>query len=130
MFTRLLGLIPSMVVAVSVGQSGVNALLVVSQVVLSIVLPFVTLPLMYFTSSRKIMSVRKPLRSSESGTVDDEAQRPAAIRRASQNEDVEQSQETVDFSNGKIVIGLGAIIWVVILAANVYVIVMLAIPSS
>lgn len=42
--TRLIGMIPSLVVSASVGQSGVNTLLVASQVTLSIVLPFVMFP--------------------------------------------------------------------------------------
>lgn len=42
------------------GRSGIDQLLVVSQVILSIVLPFVTFPLIYVTSSRTAMRVRKP----------------------------------------------------------------------
>jgi metal iron transporter len=109
-----------MVVAVAVGQSGVNTLLVASQVVLSIVLPFVTLPLIYLTSSKRIMSVRKPLMLG-----------PAGSSERQRKETTEGTQvpdgEKVDFSNGKIVMGLGAIIWLVVLVANAYVIVMLAI---
>lgn len=53
-----------MVVAVAVGRQGIDSLLVISQVILSIVLPFVTFPLIYVTSSRAAMRVKKP-RSSE-----------------------------------------------------------------
>ncbi|CAE6432438.1 unnamed protein product [Rhizoctonia solani] len=58
--TRLIGLVPSMVVAIAVGRQGIDALLVASQVALSIVLPFVILPLVYLTSSDTVMSVPRP----------------------------------------------------------------------
>ncbi|KLO20492.1 natural resistance-associated macrophage protein [Schizopora paradoxa] len=60
LITRLLSLIPSMVVAVVVGRPGIDTLLVVSQVVLSIVLPFVMFPLVWLTSSTIVMRVKRP----------------------------------------------------------------------
>ncbi|KAJ3576131.1 hypothetical protein NP233_g623 [Leucocoprinus birnbaumii] len=59
LITRLISLVPSMVVAIAVGRDGIDTLLVASQVILSIVLPFVAFPLIYLTSSEKIMRVRK-----------------------------------------------------------------------
>ncbi|KAH7104338.1 natural resistance-associated macrophage protein [Auriculariales sp. MPI-PUGE-AT-0066] len=53
--TRSIGLIPAAIVAASFGSSGINSLLVGSQVALSFVLPFVAFPLVWFTSSRKVM---------------------------------------------------------------------------
>ncbi|KAG0707607.1 natural resistance-associated macrophage protein-domain-containing protein [Suillus ampliporus] len=89
--TRLLGLIPSMAVAIVVGPNGVDSLLVASQVVLSIVLPFIVFPLICLTSSSRIM----------------------------------RTEEFVDFSSGKLMTSLGWLIWLVIVAANVYVLVTL-----
>ncbi|CAE6457145.1 unnamed protein product [Rhizoctonia solani] len=63
--TRLIGLVPSTVVAITVGRQGIDILLVASQVALSIVLPFVIFPLVYLTSQESIMQVAKP----EGGTV-------------------------------------------------------------
>ncbi|KAH7873259.1 natural resistance-associated macrophage protein-domain-containing protein [Lentinula edodes] len=60
LFTRIIAIIPSMAVAIAFGRPGINALLVISQVILSIVLPFITLPLLYLTSSKKFMSVERP----------------------------------------------------------------------
>ncbi|KAJ3718364.1 natural resistance-associated macrophage protein-domain-containing protein [Lentinula raphanica] len=60
LLTRSISLIPSMVVALAVGRNGIDNLLVVSQVVLSVVLPFVAFPLIYLTSSEVVMRVRKP----------------------------------------------------------------------
>lgn len=44
LITRCIGIIPSLAVAVSVGRQGIDALLVGSQVALSIVLTFVMIP--------------------------------------------------------------------------------------
>ncbi|KAJ4476669.1 natural resistance-associated macrophage protein [Lentinula aciculospora] len=60
LLTRSISLIPSVVVAVAVGRNGIDNLLVISQVVLSVVLPFVAFPLIYLTSSKVVMRVRKP----------------------------------------------------------------------
>jgi metal iron transporter len=105
-----------MVVAVAVGRSGVNTLLVASQVVLSIVLPFIILPLLFLTSSKSIMSVRKP-RSISTDVPSGEA---------AATSDTEAAMETVDFSNNKLTIVIGFVIWLAILIANMYVIVELA----
>lgn len=58
LFTRVIAVIPSMTIAICMGRSGIDTLLVVSQVILSIVLPFITLPLVYLTSSKKYMTVK------------------------------------------------------------------------
>ncbi|KAJ3179950.1 hypothetical protein HDU85_004234 [Gaertneriomyces sp. JEL0708] len=56
--TRVLAIIPAMIVSLISGDRGVNELLVLSQVILSLQLPFAVWPLVYFTSSKKIMTVR------------------------------------------------------------------------
>ncbi|KAJ3717132.1 natural resistance-associated macrophage protein-domain-containing protein [Lentinula raphanica] len=65
LFTRIIAIIPSMAVAIAFGRPGINALLVISQVILSIVLPFITLPLVYLTSSKKFMTEDGLARSSK-----------------------------------------------------------------
>ncbi|KIR96374.1 metal iron transporter [Cryptococcus deuterogattii 2001/935-1] len=60
LITRLLGVIPSAVVASAVGPSGLNTMLVASQVLLSIVLPTVVFPLVYLCSQHDIMTVQGP----------------------------------------------------------------------
>ena len=114
LITRLLGLIPSMVVAVAVGQSGVNAMLVASQVVLSIVLPFIVFPLVWLTSSRTVMRVYAPAPT-----------RPARAEGVVEEEKDVSEGEYLDFSNGWVVAGIGYAMWAVIVVANGYVIVTL-----
>ena len=55
--TRSLAIIPAMIVAIYKGNDGVNDLLVFSQVVLSLQLPFAIWPLIVYTSSRAFMTV-------------------------------------------------------------------------
>ena len=136
-------MVPAMVVALAMGRSGVDQLLVASQVVLSIVLPFVMLPLLWLTTSKKIMSVKKPesdpttLTPGGSPSNPDVPASPKCVssKTCSQTEhDVEAlpggPTEMVDYSNGKIVAGIGYLVWAVIIIANVYVIVMLALGKS
>ena len=53
--TRSLAIIPAVFVAISYGASGATSLLVLSQVVLSLQLPFAVVPLVRITSDRAIM---------------------------------------------------------------------------
>jgi manganese transport protein len=52
MVTRLLAIVPAVIVAILYGSSGTAKLLVLSQVVLSLQLPFAVVPLVRFTSDR------------------------------------------------------------------------------
>lgn len=54
---RSISITPSIIVAGAIGQEGVSAALEGSQVALSVILPFVSAPLIYFTCRAKIMSV-------------------------------------------------------------------------
>ncbi|KAF9528096.1 natural resistance-associated macrophage protein-domain-containing protein [Crepidotus variabilis] len=150
--TRLLAIIPSVIVAIAVGRNGVDTLLIASQVVLSFVLPFITLPLLWCTSSKAIMTVKKtrlidPPRISTTTTVEVEvvqiSEKPLSsscpapsIVSSHGGEDTgaaelgEAQEEVVDYSNNKLTIGLGTVIWLVIAAANVYAIVELGINPS
>ncbi len=55
LITRLLAIVPAIVVVVVSGTEGLAKLLVLSQVVLSIQLPFAIIPLTYMTGSKKLM---------------------------------------------------------------------------
>ncbi|HEX8583204.1 MAG TPA: Nramp family divalent metal transporter [Allosphingosinicella sp.] len=55
--TRLLAIVPAVIVAVLYGESGTAKLLVLSQVILSLQLPFAIVPLVRFTSDRAKMGV-------------------------------------------------------------------------
>ncbi|KAI8143611.1 natural resistance-associated macrophage protein-domain-containing protein [Fennellomyces sp. T-0311] len=55
--TRLVAIVPALVAACIAGRSGLSQLLVGSQVALSIQLPFAVVPLVVFTSWKKVMKV-------------------------------------------------------------------------
>lgn len=55
LLTRLVAIIPAVVVTILYGEKGVMDLLVLSQVILSLQLPFAIIPLVQFTSNRKLM---------------------------------------------------------------------------
>ncbi|THH18264.1 hypothetical protein EW146_g2684 [Bondarzewia mesenterica] len=130
-YTRLLGLIPSMVVAIAVGRRGIDMLLVVSQVVLSIVLPFIVFPLIWLTSSKSIMSIRShppsPTELSDDPSKSSPADPTPVPVDGEQSANVEEARsgETVYYSNGWLVTGIGYGIWLIIVVANAYVLVTL-----
>ena len=175
-----------MLVAVIVGHPGIDTLLVISQVVLSIVLPFVMFPLIWLTSSSVVMRVPRPRelvqevasplseevkadddekieqQSVKSSPVVKELAESAAIEseddvlHSNESEDaivesaekkgkrrvmevayvenvatplsvVDTTTEYIDYSNGWPLTILSYAIWLVILVANGYLIVTLAI---
>lgn len=75
LITRSISITPSIIIAGAVGQKGLNDALNGSQVVLSIILPFVTAPLIYFTCMSKYMTVnsgralRRPESSNEESVM-------------------------------------------------------------
>jgi metal iron transporter len=150
LLTRLISLIPSMIVAISSGGSGINALLIGSQVALSVVLPFVAFPLIYLTSSKMVMAVKTPKVMQEklvdaspipSHAVSDtlsvhEPPLPVTTcitvveRKLECDDDLikhpsPQEYDIIDFSSGYLLTTFAYTIWTVILVANVYAIVML-----
>ena len=55
LITRLIAIVPALVAVLIYGDRGIGALLILSQVVLSLQLPFAVFPLVAFTGSRKKM---------------------------------------------------------------------------
>ncbi|KAK0454109.1 natural resistance-associated macrophage protein [Desarmillaria tabescens] len=100
LITRLLSLVPALTVAVAIGRNGIDTLLVASQVVLSIVLPFIVFPLLWLTSNKRVMSAK----NDDGGSV--------------------------NFSNSIPTTLLGAAIWLLVVAANIYVLVSLGMETS
>jgi metal iron transporter len=119
LLTRLLGLIPSMIVAVAVGRPGINAMLIASQVVLSLVLPFIVFPLVWLTSSSTVMRVRAPTPA-----------RPTQKEEGAE-EDINAAEDVyLYFNNGRVIAGLGYGIWAVIVVANAYALITLALGDA
>ncbi|KAJ8501542.1 hypothetical protein ONZ51_g535 [Trametes cubensis] len=173
--TRLIGLIPSVVVAIAVGKRGIDTLLVASQVALAIVLPFVAAPLILLTSSKSVMSVRRGqtaaqgpaalvnelstplpavppalpisdrieqgphLEATATFSIDeDEKDATAAVDKdepsphdRSEDASVAEVEDGyISFANHWLVTVISSLIFLIILAANVYAIVMLALGKG
>lgn len=80
--TRLVAIVPAVVVAVSFGDAGLNNLLILSQVILSVALPFALWPLLYFTSHPKFMSIQHehiPYTSPDRTTIPDSPLSPLTV---------------------------------------------------
>ncbi|KAE8215700.1 hypothetical protein CF327_g1042 [Tilletia walkeri] len=69
MLTRVIAMVPSLIVASAVGKDGVDALLIGSQVVLSMALPFVVAPLLIITCLKGWMRVWEDAPASSSQQV-------------------------------------------------------------
>ncbi|RBA18345.1 manganese transporter [Fusarium proliferatum] len=107
LMTRSISITPSIIIAGAVGRSGLNAALNGSQVALSIVLPFVTAPLIYFTSRNKFMTVRSgPARLQVEG-------QPTLM--AGQRND----GEDVKMRNAWYTTAVAVVIWLIIAIMNV-----------
>lgn len=121
-----------MAVAVAIGKNGVDTLLVASQVALSIVLPFIVFPLLWLTCSKDVMRVVKPATPPSSpvelaSIPDASPSSPTSLDRRDAEADVATTrEEVVDYSSGKVATTIGWTIWLVVLLANGYAIVTLA----
>ncbi|KZS89225.1 natural resistance-associated macrophage protein, partial [Sistotremastrum niveocremeum HHB9708] len=102
LITRSFSLLPSTIIAAALGKSGIDSLLVASQVVLSFVLPFVIFPLVWLTSKEDVMWATVDRGTGEGS-----------------------SELRVNYKNGKAMMTLGYLIWIVVVLANAYAIVAL-----
>lgn len=56
--TRMLAIGPALICILIYGESGLNNLLILSQIILSLQLPFAVWPLVYFTCNKNIMTIK------------------------------------------------------------------------
>jgi manganese transport protein len=57
LLTRLVAIVPAVIVAAMYGERGVGSLLILSQVILSLQLSFAVIPLVWFTSEKRKMGI-------------------------------------------------------------------------
>ncbi|KAJ5478205.1 hypothetical protein N7530_003714 [Penicillium desertorum] len=69
LITRSISIIPSIIIAAAVGKEGIDRTLTASQVALSVILPFVSAPLIWFTCLNRYMTVRTEEASGQEGEV-------------------------------------------------------------
>lgn len=112
--TRSISIIPSVVIAGAVGRSGLNDALNGSQVVLSVVLPFVTAPLIYFTCSKKHMRVSGDRVRLNTGGPDEQTQGLVDGAAAESS-----AADSVDMANSWYTKVFAVLLWIVITVLNV-----------
>jgi metal iron transporter len=111
LLTRSISIIPSIIVAAAVGRQGLNDALTASQVVLSVILPFVTAPLIYFTCRSHVMTVVTSPGNADAG----EANREPG---------------SVTMRNGWIVTVFAVLIWLVLVVMNVALLVLVGLGKA
>lgn len=111
--TRSISITPSIIVAGAVGRDGLSAALNGSQVALSVILPFVSAPLIYFTCRNKYMTVRS------TGPGDNEEGDEEVMDGNLDGVGDIQRQGGVKMRNHWVVATLAVIIWLVITIMNV-----------
>ena len=108
--TRAISITPSIIIAAAVGKKGLSNALNATQVTLSVVLPFVSAPLIYFTCRNKYMVVAGC--SPEPGDSGDGEAAPVKMR------------------NHWIVAALAVAIWIVIAIMNVSLLVLVGLGKA
>ena len=103
LLTRSISIVPSVIVAGAVGKQGLSAALNATQFALSIALPFISAPLIYFTCRNKYMIV--------GGMESPEGEET--------RQELEQEVEKVKMRNHWLVSGLAIAIWLVIAIMDV-----------
>lgn len=97
LITRLISITPSIIIAGAVGREGLGKALQASQVVLSVILPFVSAPLLWFTCRGRYMRVEV----------------------SEGNGEGEGEEGSVNLRNHWVTAGLAVLVWGVIVVMNV-----------
>ncbi|ODQ65761.1 natural resistance-associated macrophage protein [Nadsonia fulvescens var. elongata DSM 6958] len=144
LITRGIAIVPCLFVAIFVGRKGLADVLNASQVVLSLLLPFCCAPLLYFTSSKKIMKVERTAKrqSIYSNTANTSglynaipAERNDGIATTSCttnliDRDGTHSIEYIDMSNGRFEAIAGVIIFSFISFLNLFLIISMTLGAD
>ncbi|QSZ35010.1 hypothetical protein DSL72_007872 [Monilinia vaccinii-corymbosi] len=127
LLTRSLSITPSIIIAGAVGREGLSAALNASQVALSIVLPFISAPLIYFTCRNRYMTVRCQGRNNNFGNDDENTMGNGDA--VAENESVHENEaagatgvdtgEGTKMRNHWITASVAGTIWTIMAAMNV-----------
>ncbi|KAL4881710.1 natural resistance-associated macrophage protein-domain-containing protein [Aspergillus karnatakaensis] len=130
LLTRSISIIPSIIIAAAVGRDGLNKTLTASQVVLSVILPFVSAPLVYFTCRDRYMTVPVERIGVSDSLAEDEGLRTPAEER-DRLEGVEPPEaKGVKMGNGFITSVIAVLVWLVIAVMNVALLVLVGMGKA
>ncbi|KAI9814625.1 MAG: hypothetical protein M1827_003181 [Pycnora praestabilis] len=114
LLTRMISITPSMIIAAAVGKEGLSAALNGTQVALSVILPFVSAPLIYFTCRNRYMTV---------GHLESEED-------AHEGDQPPGSSEGVKMRNNWFTATLAVLIWLVIAIMNIALLVLVGLGKA
>ena len=114
LITRSISITPSIIIAGAVGKEGLSTTLNITQVVLSVALPFVSAPLVYFTCRDKYMIV---------GGARSEAEDEIEV-------EVENEAEPITKKNPWFVSIFALLVWLVIVIMNVALLVLVGLGKA
>lgn len=114
--TRSISITPSIIIAGAVGRTGLSQALNASQVVLSVVLPFVTAPLIYFTCRKKYMTVQAGGAGFNTTLV---GENTAVRRNSGSTEPGRASDGSVKMANSWYTAVFAVLVWVIIAGMNI-----------
>ncbi|KAH3900124.1 related to Manganese transporter SMF1 [Saccharomycodes ludwigii] len=115
--TRSIAIIPCLVVSLCIGKDALNKALNASQVVLSILLPFLSAPLIFFTCKKSIMRVKVPSENTSTNM-------------SLEGGDELDEGEYWDMSNNWLTTICSFVVWIFISFLNIYMIVQLGISHG
>ncbi|RMZ66268.1 metal ion transporter metal ion transporter [Pyrenophora seminiperda CCB06] len=115
LITRSISITPSIVIAGSVGREGLSQALNGSQVALSVILPFVSAPLIWFTCRSRYMKVA--VRHDDDDTID--APLGGGTANHAVDLDGEQHGEHVQMRNHWVTAVFAIVIWSVVVIMNI-----------
>lgn len=108
--TRLIAIVPCLLVTLTLGEHGISDILNFSQVVLSLILPIVSAPLIYFTANRSLMTVEdRHLHESDVDAIDETTPLNDRTKLVSQ-----------DFTNSRLLTWTAVAVWALIGGLNCY----------
>lgn len=116
LITRSISIIPSIAIAATGGKSALGDALTASQVILSILLPFISAPLVYFTCRKKYMTVS--------------ADRIVDLQAKKLGEEEVSSDKGLDMSNGSFVSVASGFLWVVVAVMNMALLVLIGLGKA
>lgn len=117
LITRVLAIAPCFLIALFVGRKGLATVINGSQVVLSVLLPFVSAPLIYFTCKKSIMRVPIVAQSSSYQAVNFSA-------------DPAQPVEYKDMSNSKLTNITAIVLFSIVSSLNVFMMISMAMGAD
>lgn len=110
--TRLIAIIPCFIVTAFLGERGISDILNLSQVVLSLILPIVSAPLIYFTCNSKIMTVSE---SNEAHGLPQEVDESTPLN--------ERGDGKINYANKPWLTVTSILVWVTISGLNCYLVI-------